>query len=32
MSALVKGDPEESGVIKQSAKDLLAGILPRKDK
>ena len=32
MSALVKGDPEEAGIVKQSLKDLLAGILPHKDK
>lgn len=31
-SALVKGDPDEGGIIKQSVKELVAGILPHKDK
>jgi len=31
-SALVKGDPEEGGIIKQSVKSLVGGIFPHKDK
>ena len=31
-SALVKGDPDEGGIIKQSVKELVGGILPYKDK
>jgi pyruvate dehydrogenase (quinone) len=30
-SALLKRDPEEAGIIRQSAKDLLAGLLPHKE-
>ncbi len=32
MSALLKGDPDEGGIIKQSMKGMVAGILPHKDK
>jgi hypothetical protein len=32
MSAFVKGDPEEGGVIKQSVKSVVAGVIPHKDK
>ena len=32
MSALLKGDPDEGGIIKQSVKELVAGALPRKGK
>lgn len=31
-SALVKGDPDEGDIIKQSVKELVGGILPHKDK
>ena len=31
MSALVKGDPDEGGIIKQSVKSLAGGIFPHKD-
>lgn len=30
-SALLKGDPEEGGIIKQSVKSMVGGILPHKD-
>ena len=30
-SALLKGDPEESGIIKESIKEVIEGILPHKD-
>src|SRR5205085_10524885 len=30
MSALVKGDPDEGGIIKQSVKSMVAGVLPSK--
>jgi pyruvate dehydrogenase (quinone) len=32
MTALLKGDPEEAGIIKQSAKGVLEGILPHRNK
>jgi pyruvate dehydrogenase (quinone) len=32
VSALMKGDPEEKGIIRQSAKELIGGVLPSKDK
>lgn len=32
VSAIVKGDPEEAGIIKQSVKSLVGGIFPHKDK
>ena len=32
MSALVKGDPDEGGIIKQSVKSMVAGVLPSKDR
>ena len=32
MSALVKGDPDEGGIIKQSVKDLAGGVFHHKDK
>ncbi len=32
MSALVKGDPDEGGIIKQSVKDLVGGVFQHKDK
>lgn len=32
VSALMKGDPEEAGIIKQSAKAWIGGILPSRDK
>jgi pyruvate dehydrogenase (quinone) len=32
MSALLKGDPDEGGIIKQSLKGMAAGVLPHKDK
>jgi pyruvate dehydrogenase (quinone) len=31
-SALLKGDPEEGGIIKQTLKDAVATILPHQDK
>jgi pyruvate dehydrogenase (quinone) len=32
MSAIVKGDPEEGGIIKQAGKELVGKMLPHKDK
>ena len=32
MSALVKGDPDEGGIIKQSVKSMVGGIFPSKDR
>ena len=32
MSALVKGDPDEGGIIKQSVKSMVGGMLPSKDR
>jgi pyruvate dehydrogenase (quinone) len=32
MSAIVKGDSEEGGIIKQAGKELVGGMLPHKDK
>ncbi len=32
VSALMRGDPEESGIIKHATKELIGGILPSKDK
>jgi pyruvate dehydrogenase (quinone) len=31
-SALLKGDPEEGGIIKQSIKSVVEGVLPHKEK